>query len=89
MRDAQIPPADALSVALEMDTVLCLGLASARRAETSVDAGTLSRIETLIAERQAAKQAKKWAEADSIRNTLKTMGIGLEDGAGGTTWKKL
>ncbi len=89
VRDAQIPPTDALSAALEMDTVLCLGLASARRAEASVDADTLSLIEALIAERQAAKQAKKWAEADSIRDRLKAMGIGLEDGAGGTTWKKL
>ena len=89
VRDAQVPPADALAAALEMDTILGLGLSSAKRAEASVDADTVSHIEALIFERSAAKQAKNWAEADSIRSRLKAMGIALEDGSGGTTWKKL
>lgn len=89
VRDAQVPAVHALAAALDMDTVLGLGLASARRAEASVGADTVSIIESMIAQRSAAKQAKKWAEADSIRNTLKTMGIALEDGPAGTTWKKL
>jgi len=89
VRDPNIPPAHALAAALDMDTVLGVGLSSAKRSESLVDADTVSRIEAMITERLAAKQAKNWALADSIRNTLKAMGIVLEDGSSGTTWKKL
>ncbi len=45
-------------------------------------------IENLIAQRNAARQAKNWAEADRIRNLLAEQGIVLEDTAGGTTWRR-
>jgi cysteinyl-tRNA synthetase len=45
-------------------------------------------IEAAIAARLAARKAKNWAEADRIRDELKAQGIILEDGAGGTTWKR-
>ncbi len=46
-------------------------------------------IEELIRQRQAAKQAKNWAEADKIRDQLKEQGIVLEDAPGGkTTWRR-
>ena len=89
VRDPQAPAADALAAALEMDGVLGLGLAAARRGEASVDAETVGRIEALIASRVAAKKAKNWAEADAIRDQLKEMGITLEDSPSGTAWKKL
>jgi len=46
-------------------------------------------IEQLIAQRLAARQAKDWATSDRIRDELKQQGIVLEDGAGGTTWRRL
>ncbi len=46
-------------------------------------------IEARIAARSAAKQARNWALADQIRDELATQGIQLEDGAQGTTWRKL
>jgi cysteinyl-tRNA synthetase len=45
-------------------------------------------IETLIQQRLHARKNKNWAEADRIRNELKEKGIVLEDGAGGTTWRR-
>jgi cysteinyl-tRNA synthetase len=45
-------------------------------------------IETLIQQRLDARRNKEWAEADRIRNELKEKGIVLEDGAGGTTWRR-
>jgi len=45
-------------------------------------------IEALIGQRQAAKQAKDFAEADRIRDELAGQGVVLEDGPGGTTWRR-
>ena len=45
-------------------------------------------IETLIAERKAARTAKDFARADAIRKELLTAGVVLEDNAGETTWRR-
>jgi cysteinyl-tRNA synthetase len=45
-------------------------------------------IEALIAQRVQARQDRNWAEADRIRDQLQTAGILLEDGAGGTSWRR-
>ena len=45
------------------------------------------RVEALIAERLAARAAKNWAESDRVRDQLLAMGVVLEDGKGGTTWR--
>ncbi|HOU10359.1 MAG TPA: cysteine--tRNA ligase [Clostridiales bacterium] len=45
-------------------------------------------VEKLIAERTAARQEKNWARADEIRDTLKKMGIVLEDTPHGVKWSR-
>ncbi|MBZ5756031.1 cysteine--tRNA ligase [Pseudomonas sp. S5(2021)] len=53
-------------------------------AEGKVDA---AEVEALIAARLAARAEKNWAESDRIRDQLTAMGVVLEDGKGGTTWR--
>ena len=45
-------------------------------------------IETLIAQRNQARANKDWAAADAARDKLAAMGVVIEDGANGTTWRK-
>ncbi len=45
-------------------------------------------IEDLIQRRLDARQQRDWAEADRIRDLLKAGGVVLEDGPGGTTWRR-
>ena len=42
----------------------------------------------LIEKRNAARAAKDFATADALRDELAAAGIQIQDGAGGTTWRK-
>ena len=59
-----------------------LGLVYNREQKGSLD----DEIEALIEQRNAARKAKNWAEADRIRDELKAQGIVLEDTAHGVKW---
>ena len=47
-----------------------------------------AKIMEMIARRQAAREAKNWAEADAIRDELLAMGIILEDTPQGVRWRR-
>ncbi len=47
-----------------------------------------SEIDSLIEQRLTAREEKNWTEADRIRDQLQAAGIVLEDGDGGTTWRR-
>jgi cysteinyl-tRNA synthetase len=78
-----IPDGEKLAAARRMDEVLGLDLLCAR-GEEALDA----EIEGLIRQRLEARKAKDFSRADEIRDTLKARGILLEDGPGGTRWKR-
>jgi len=45
-------------------------------------------IESLIEKRNAARAAKDFATADAVRDQLAGAGVKIEDGAGGTSWRR-
>jgi len=45
-------------------------------------------IEAIIAKRNEARANKDWAAADGFRDQLSEMGVMIEDGPGGTTWRR-
>ncbi len=45
-------------------------------------------IEQAIEQRIQARANKDWAESDRIRDELQAQGVVLEDGAGGTSWRR-
>ena len=51
------------------------------------DADLTSRIDALIAARDAARVAKDWAEADRIRAELTALNVEVMDGPAGATWR--
>ena len=82
--------ADAKGQLLATGAVLGLLQADPEAWFTAGSAGDLSAaaIEGLIAERAAAKRDKNFARADAIRDELISAGVLVEDGPGGTSWKR-
>ena len=52
------------------------------------DAEVRGAVEAAIEERLAARKARDFARADAIRAQLAARGVLLEDGPGGTTWRR-
>ncbi|MGP6378986.1 cysteine--tRNA ligase [Yersinia bercovieri] len=53
-----------------------------------INGDEVAKIEALIKQRNDARSSKDWALADSARDQLNELGIVLEDGPQGTTWRR-
>ncbi|WBM69745.1 cysteine--tRNA ligase [Buttiauxella sp. WJP83] len=58
------------------------------QSSVQADDSEVAEIEALIKQRNDARQSKDWALADQARDRLNEMGIVLEDGPQGTTWRR-
>ena len=69
----------------EFDSVLGLDIETRSRVDDDV---LPAEVTALMAERDAVRKAKNWAESDNLRNKIEAMGYTVGDSATGTTVKK-
>jgi cysteinyl-tRNA synthetase len=79
-----------LSSLLAMDSVLgVLGRnAPVAGAAPAEDPAFVSAVESLLAQRAAARAAKDWPASDRIRDELAALGVTVKDGPQGATWSR-
>jgi len=58
-----------------------------RRQDAALEPALKARIESLVSERQAARQRRDFQEADRLRATLTSLGVVVEDTPTGPVWK--
>jgi cysteinyl-tRNA synthetase len=85
---AELTEGDAAEVRATFDRFdRVLGVLALRRLEDERPPVPVEEIESMIAARRAARQARNFAEADRIRKDLDSRGIVLEDTGSTTRWK--
>ncbi|RKQ40975.1 cysteine--tRNA ligase [Enterobacter sp. R1(2018)] len=92
LKTEDLPAANGLAAALRQLSGV-LGLLEQEpeaflQSGAQADDGEVAEIEALIKQRNDARKAKEWALADQARDRLNEMGIVLEDGPQGTTWRR-
>jgi len=86
VREASLPPADRRALLAEFDRWLGLDLLTAELPGAASESDP--RIDALLADREAARAARDWAEADRIRDTLAAENIVIEDSPEGPRWRR-
>ncbi|HJM13044.1 MAG TPA: cysteine--tRNA ligase [Candidatus Thalassarchaeaceae archaeon] len=87
-------PSEEVASWLEENAGRVLGLlptreevAAAREEAGSAREKVADVVDSLLAERDAARGGKDWSRADEIREELSSMGVTVEDGPEGPTWR--
>ena len=76
----------AMAKVLGLVELMSFSQAGAAANEAGEHAALDSLIQTMLAQRAEAREAKDWARADQIRDALAAAGITVKDGASGSTW---
>ena len=87
LRTDDLSPADRWAVLADADRALGFGLADAEAPDAD-QSGTDERIDALVAERQAAREAKDFATSDRIRDELAAEGVDIVDTGEGPVWRR-
>lgn len=85
-RAPELPPAERRALLEEFDAWLGLDLLGAELPAVASESDP--RIDALVAEREAARQARDWAEADRLRDALAAEGIVVDDTPEGPRWRR-
>jgi len=88
VKDTSLSPSDKVATLKHMDTILALGLSDnqevGQRSLGIVDAENIpEEIQLLIDQREEARNAKNWEEADHFREAINLKGYAVEDSARG------
>jgi cysteinyl-tRNA synthetase len=86
VRAAELEPAERRALVAEFDAWLGLDLLTADLPGDVAESDP--RIDGLVAEREAARVEKNWAEADRLRDGLLAEGIHIEDTPQGPRWRR-
>jgi len=77
-----------LDMLRELDSVL--GVIEGTQGTGQTGTGPMdAEVEDLIRQRDEARAMKDWKKADEIRDRLKAIGVEMQDGKGGTRWKRV
>lgn len=74
-----------LELAFEFDQVLGLGMSDWKEASVAVP----ENVQALLAQRQAAREARNWSESDRLRGEIEKLGFSVEDAKGAQKVRKL
>ena len=74
-------------VLIELGSVLGFFQNLPSRLSKSIDPVLLKKIETLVEQRNQARQNKDWAASDRLRDELIALGVEIKDTKDGTVWK--
>jgi cysteinyl-tRNA synthetase len=78
-----------VSTLIDLGRVLGLSMKGNESARAQVfEPERRAHIDTLVKERDAARQRRDWARADALRAELDALGVILEDTPTGTKWKR-
>jgi len=79
----EVQARSALAALKKIDHILCVVFPPLR----PLDAETTAKVESLMAQRTAARAAKDWGKSDELRAEIVILGVEVKDGPSGSTWR--